>query len=154
VDDLRFAAAVGRARDLVDSSLKAEMAQRVMKLLDRAPDNYASRFTVQIGSRIQIVTVEEVEWIGTAGDYVELHVNGRSFLLRETMASLEQRLDPAKFLRIHRSRIVQSKGILDLRSIENREFMLKLSDGSEHRAAPTQIDLSAGCHQVGSDKID
>ncbi len=140
VDDSRFAAAISRARDLVDSSLKAEMAQRVMKLLDRVSNNYASRFTVQTGSRIQIVTTEEVEWIGSAGDYVELHVNGRSFLLRETMASLEQKLDPTKFLRIHRSRIVQSKGIVELRSIENREFMVKLSDGSEHRSSRTHAD--------------
>jgi two-component system LytT family response regulator len=95
---------------------------------------------VQTGSRIQIVTAEEVEWIGAAGDYVELHVSGRSFLLRETMASLEQRLDPARFLRIHRSRIVQSKGISELRSIENREFMVKLSDGSEHRSSRTYAD--------------
>ena len=92
--------------DLVDSTLKADMAQRVMKMLDRAPDGFASRFTVQAGSRIQIVTAEDVEWIGAAGDYVELHVNGRSYLLRETMASLEQRFDPAMFIRIHRSRIV------------------------------------------------
>jgi len=42
------------------------------------------------------VFAEDVEWIGAAGDYVELHVNGRSYLLRETMASLEQRLDPTK----------------------------------------------------------
>ncbi|MGC2402857.1 MAG: LytTR family DNA-binding domain-containing protein [Acidobacteriaceae bacterium] len=140
VDDARFAAAVGRARDLIDSSSKAEMAQRVMKLLDRASDKYASRFTVQTGSRVQIVTTDDVEWIGAAGDYVELHVDGRSFLLRETMASLEQKLDPAKFLRIHRSRIVQSRGILELRSIENREFMIKLSDGSEHRSSRTYAD--------------
>jgi two-component system LytT family response regulator len=125
---------------LVDSSSKADMAQRVMKLLDHPPDHYASRFTVQTGSRIQIVTAEEVEWIGAAGDYVELHLNGRSFLIRETMASLEQKLDPAKFLRIHRSRIVQSKGILELRSIENREFMVKLLDGSEHRSSRTYAD--------------
>ena len=83
VDDTRFAAAVGRARDLVDSELKADMAQRVMKMLDGAADRYTSRFTVQTGSRIQIVTAEDVEWIGAAGDYVELHVNGRSFLLRD-----------------------------------------------------------------------
>jgi two-component system LytT family response regulator len=140
VDDTRFAAAIGRARDLVDSALKADMAQRVMKMLDRASDGFASRFTVQAGSRIQIVIAEDVEWIGAAGDYVELHVNGRSFLLRETMASLEQRLDPAKFLRIHRSRIVRSKGILELRSIENREFTVKLSDGSEHRSSRTYAD--------------
>ena len=140
VDDSRFAVAVGRARDLADSSLKAEMAQRVLKLLDRTAENYVSRFTVQTGSRIQIVTAEEVEWIGAAGDYVELHVDGRSFLLRETMTSLEQRLDPAKFLRIHRSRIVQSRGIVELRSIENREFMVKLSDSSEHRSSRTYAD--------------
>jgi two-component system, LytTR family, response regulator len=140
VDDTRFAAAVSRARDLVNSALKADMAQRVMKMLDRTSDGFASRFTLQAGSRIQIVIAEDVEWIGAAGDYVELHVNGRSFLLRETMASLEQRLDPAKFIRIHRSRIVQSKGIVELRSIENREYMVKLSDGSEHRSSRTYAD--------------
>jgi two-component system LytT family response regulator len=140
VDDTRFATAVARARDLIDSKLRAEMATRVVKMLDRAPDRYASRFTVQTGARIQIVIAEDIEWIGAAGDYVELHVNGRTFLLRETMASLEQRLDPAKFLRIHRSRIVQSKSIQELRSIENREFTVKLSDGSEHRSSRTYAD--------------
>jgi two-component system LytT family response regulator len=140
VDDTRFAAAVGRARDLVDSELKAEMAQRVLKMLDGASDRYASRLAVQTGSRIQIVTAEDVEWVGAAGDYVELHVNGCSFLLRETMTSLEQRLDPEKFIRIHRSRIVRLKGILELRSIENREFTVKLSDGSEHRSSRTYAD--------------
>ena len=140
VDDTRFAEAVGRARDLVDSELKTEMAKRVMKMLDRASGGFASRFTVQTGTCIQIVKVEDVEWIAAAGDYVELHANGHSFLLRETMASLEQRLDPVRFLRIHRSRIVQSKGILELQSIENREFVVKLSDGSEHRSSRTYAD--------------
>jgi len=140
LDDTRFAAAVDRARDQVDSALKADMAQRVMKMLDRTSDGFVSRFTVQTGSRIQIVIAEEVLWIGAAGDYAELHVSGRSYLLRETMASLEQRLDPAKFIRIHRSRIVQSKGILELRSVENREFTVTLSDGSEHRSSRTYAD--------------
>ena len=140
LDDTRFAAAVNRARDQVDSALKADMAQRVMKMLDRTSDGFVSRFTVQTGSRIQIVIAEEVLWIGAAGDYAELHVSGRSYLLRETMASLEQRLDPAKFIRIHRSRIVQAKGILELRSMENREFTVTLSDGSEHRSSRTYAD--------------
>jgi len=141
VDDTRFAAAIGRARELVDSKLKADdMAQRVIRMLGHASDAYTSRFTLQTGSRIQIVMAEDVEWIGAAGDYVELHVNGRSFLIRETMSSLEQKLDPEQFLRIHRSRIVQSKDILELRSIENREFTIKLSDGSEHRSSRTYAD--------------
>ena len=140
VDDSRFAAAVARAREQVDSASKTTMGQRVLRLLDQTSGRYASRFTVQTGSRIQIVAADDVEWIGAAGDYVELHVNGRSFLIRETMFSLEQRLDPAKFLRIHRSRIVQSRSIMELRSIENREFTLKLSDGSEHRSSRTYAD--------------
>jgi two-component system LytT family response regulator len=70
VDDTRFAAAVCRARDLVDSALKADMAQRVMKMLGRTSDGFASRFTVQAGSRIQIVIAEDVEWIGAAATVV------------------------------------------------------------------------------------
>jgi two-component system LytT family response regulator len=140
VSNARFTAALGRAYKLVDSASKATMAERVLGMLDRTADRYASRFTVQTGSRIQIVIAEDVEWIGAAGDYVELHVGGRSFLLRETMASLGQRLDPTKFLRIHRSRMVQSRGILELRSIEKREFIVKLADGSEHRSSRTYAD--------------
>jgi two-component system LytT family response regulator len=140
VDDARFAAAVSRAQKLVDATLKASMAERILKMLDQVPEKYASRFAVQIGSRIQIVLAEDVEWVGAAGDYVELHVSGRSYLLRETMASLERRLDPAKFLRIQRSRIVQTGSILELCSIENREFIVRLSDGSEHRSGRTYAD--------------
>jgi two-component system LytT family response regulator len=140
VDDERFAAAIGRARKLVDSSLKARMAERVLRMLDQTQEKFVSRFTVQTGSRIQIVQADDVEWIGAAGDYAELHAHGRAFLLRETMASLEQRLNPAKFLRIHRSRMVQAGNIVELRSIENREFMVRLSDGSEHRSSRTHAD--------------
>jgi two-component system LytT family response regulator len=140
VDDARFAAAIGRARRLLDSALKTRMAERVLQMLDQTSEKYASRFTVQTGSRIQIVLAEDVEWIAAAGDYVELRVSGRSYLLRETMASLEQRLDPTKFLRMHRSRIVRTASILELRSIENREFTVKLSDGSQHRSSRTYAD--------------
>jgi two-component system LytT family response regulator len=106
----------------------------------RSTDLAGTDSTVQTGSRIQIVVAKDVDWIGADGDYVELCVSGHSFLLRETMASLEQRLDPAKFLRIHRYRIVQSKSILELRSVGNHEFTVKLSDGSEHRSSRTYAD--------------
>jgi two-component system LytT family response regulator len=140
VDDERFAAAIGRARKLADSSLKTKMAERVLQMLDQTQEKFVSRFTVQTGPRIQIVQAEDVEWIGAAGDYAELHAHGRAYLLRETMASLEQRLNPANFLRIHRSRIVQAANIVELRSIENREFLVRLSDGSEHRSSRTHAN--------------
>ena len=140
VDDIRFAAAIRRAQKLVDSALKVTMAERVLEMLDRTSEKWASRFAVQTGSRIQVVLAEDIEWIGAAGDYAELHANGRCYLLRETMASLERRLDPSKFLRIHRSRIVRSESIRELCPIENREFKVNLSDGSEHRSSRTYAD--------------
>lgn len=72
VDDERFAAAIGRARKLLDSSLKASMAERVLRMLDQTQERFISRFTVQTGPRIQIVQVDDVAWIGAAGDYAEL----------------------------------------------------------------------------------
>jgi two-component system LytT family response regulator len=139
-DDARFAEAVGRAHRLVDSALTATMAERVLAMLGRTPERYVSRFRVQTGSRIHIVPAEDVEWIGAAGDYAELHVSGLSHLIRESMASLERRLDPAMFLRIHRSRFVQTQRIVELHSIESREFIVRLSDGSEHRSSRTYTD--------------
>lgn len=140
VDDERFAVAVDRARKLVDSSSKTRLTERILQMLGRNSEKYVSRFTVRTGSRIQIVLAEDTEWISAAGDYAELHVRGRSHLLRETMTSLEQKLDPARFLRIHRSRIVRIDCIVELRGIENREYIVKLRDGSEHRSSRTYAE--------------
>jgi two-component system, LytTR family, response regulator len=140
VDDERFAAAVDRARKLDDATSRIQMTERILQMLGRDSEKHVSRFIVRTGSRIQIVLVEDIDWIGAAGDYTELHVRGRSHLLRETMNSLEQNLNPAEFLRIHRSRIVRTSRIRELRSIENREFMVSLSDRSEHRSSRTYAD--------------
>lgn len=101
---------------------------------------YASRFNVRTGSRIQVVSVEELEWVAAAGNYSELHTRNGVHLLRETMNSLEKKLDPSRFARIHRSKIVSLGSILELRSLENREFVLRLSDGSHHRSSRTHAD--------------
>lgn len=140
VDDERFAAAVERARKLGDSTFRLHMTERILQLLGRNREKYASRFVVRTGSRIQIVHTEDTDWIGAAGDYAELHVRGRAHLLRETMNSLEQKLDPAQFLRIHRSRIIRTGCIVELLGIENREYLVKLSDGSQHRSSRTYAE--------------
>jgi two-component system LytT family response regulator len=123
IDDGRFATAVERARSR------------------RPPTRtYATRFAVRTGSRIEVVMADDVEWIARSGDYAELHTRTRTHLVRETMGSLEQRLDPAAFLRIHRSRMVRATSIRQLRSIENREYLVTLGDGSEHRSSRTYAD--------------
>jgi len=99
-----------------------------------------TRFLVRTGQRIQIVPVEDVTWISAAGDYVELHTRTATHLLRDTMSSLGRRLDPDKFARIHRSRIVNLERIQELRSVENREYVVQLCDGSQHRSSRTYAE--------------
>jgi two-component system, LytTR family, response regulator len=135
LDDERFARAVQRARQVQDTDSKVRMSERILRLLGENAGKYVSRFPVRTGSRIQVVLADDIEWIAAAGDYAELHCSGHHHLLRETMNSLEQKLDPAKFLRIHRSRIVRLTCVRELRAIDNREYLVKLSDGSEHRSS-------------------
>jgi len=140
VDDERFAAAVDRARRLGDSALRTRMTERILQMLGRDSGRYTSRFVVRSGSRIRIVHAEDTEWIGAAGDYSELHVRGSSHLVRETMNALEQKLDPERFLRVHRSRIVQTACIVELTAFDNREYLIRLTDGSQHRSSRTYAD--------------
>jgi two-component system LytT family response regulator len=135
LDDERFARAVQRARQVQDTNSKIRMSERLLRLLGKNFGRYVSRFPVRTGVRIQVVLTDDIEWIAAAGDYVELHFGGRHHLLRESMNSMEQKLDPAKFLRIHRSRIVRSTCVRELQALDNREYLVKLSDGSEHRSS-------------------
>ena len=140
LDDERFSIAVNRARNQLDTTRKAALVGRMLQSLDQNNGRYTSRFVVRVGLRIQIVLVEDLEWIAAAGDYSELHTPHATHLLRETMNTLEQKLDPEQFARIHRSRIVRLDQILELRSIENREYVVKLRDGSQHRSSRTYAD--------------
>ena len=133
VDDERFAVALDRARKLDDSTARIRMTERILRMLGRDSEKHASRFVVRTGSRIQIVLVEDIDWIGAAGDYTELHVRGRSHLLRETMNSLEQNLDPAKFMRIHRSIIVNLKRIQKLELQAGGDYEVVLQSGDRLR---------------------
>jgi hypothetical protein len=108
--------------------------------LDQNGAERTFRFTVRTGPRILLVPADDVAWISAAGDYVELHTRNATHLLRETMNSLGQKLDPAGFARIHRSKIINLARILELRSIENREYIVKLCDGSQHRSSRTYAD--------------
>jgi len=92
---------------------------------------------VKSGARIQMVDAQDIDWISAAGDYAELHVKDAAHLLRETMTALEGRLDPAQFARIHRSKIVNLSRILELRTMDNGEYLVKLKDGTQHRASRT-----------------
>jgi hypothetical protein len=102
------------------------------------PDQeYATQFAIRAGSRIQVVYERDLLWVSAARDYVELHTANGTFLLRETMRSLEWRLDPSRFVRIHRSRFVRWNQIAELVKEDNGEYRVKLLDGTVHSSSRT-----------------
>ncbi len=92
---------------------------------------YVQRLVVKSAGYIFFLNVDEIDWIEAAGNYVRLHVAGKTHLLRDTMSAMEQKLDPATFVRIHRSAIVNLHRLKRLRPLQNSEYALLLHDGTE-----------------------
>jgi two-component system LytT family response regulator len=134
----RFVAALDRARAQMEKASKVELATRILHLLGQEDVKRSPRFVVKSGPRIQFVDAAEIDWISAAGDYAELHVNGAVHLMRETMAALEAKLEPTRFARIHRSKIVNLSRIAEMRSVDNGEYIVKLRDGTQHRSSRTR----------------
>ncbi|MDQ3745256.1 MAG: LytTR family DNA-binding domain-containing protein [Acidobacteriota bacterium] len=140
IDDERFTEAVKRARGQIKLQRAGTLEQRLRALLaehssQTKPGRHAERFAIRTGTRIAFVLAEEIDWIEAAGDYAGLHVGKRTHLLRETLNSLETRLDPSRFVRIHRSTIVRASRIRELQALPNREFVVRLQDGTDLRAS-------------------
>ncbi len=144
IDDARFESALMHARETIRNHGVPDFERRIRELLknsgEREAVRYETRFSVRTGQRIIVVLVNDIDWIEACGDYVTLHVGNRSHLLRQTMNRMESQLDPARFLRIHRSTIVQTSRIRELVALDNREFLLRLSDGKELKASRSYSD--------------
>jgi two-component system LytT family response regulator len=100
-------------------------------------------FTVRVGARTVLVPAAEVERIEADGDYATLHAGGKTWLVRERLHTLATQLDPRQFLRVHRSAIVRLDMIAELRSLTNRDALLRLRDGSLLRASRTYMPALA-----------
>ena len=88
------------------------------------------RFAVRTRDRFVIVPAAEVEWIGAAGNYAELHVAGATHLVRATMAELEAGLDPARFTRIHRGTLVRIDCVREVVPATHGDYDVQLRDGT------------------------
>ena len=89
------------------------------------------------GNEFSFIQVGDVDWIEGLGDYAGLHVGDRIHLVREPLTSLEARLDPTQFVRIHRSTIVQVERIARVDPSSNRDAVLTLRDGNILRVSRT-----------------
>jgi two-component system, LytTR family, response regulator len=80
--------------------------------------------------RVRVVDLRSVSWVGAEGDYVRFHQKGQSLLLRQTMSSAERELAPRRFLRIHRSAIVNLDFIVEMRPVPGGDCQVMLKDGT------------------------
>jgi two-component system LytT family response regulator len=93
-----------------------------------------------MGSKVSFVRADDVEWIEADGNYAQLFARGRVHLVRETMNSIEGRLDSAKFVRVHRSVIVQVDAIASMEPHLHGEWEIKMRDGTKFTSSRTHSD--------------
>lgn len=94
------------------------------------PEPWLQRLVVRRGDRLVPLRVAELDWIGAEGNYVALHQGEATYLHRESLASLEGRLDPDRFLRIHRSLLVNVERVKDLQPDPNGDLQVRLHSGA------------------------
>ncbi|HVW76982.1 MAG TPA: LytTR family DNA-binding domain-containing protein [Alloacidobacterium sp.] len=144
IDDVRFVEAVERVQRVLQMEKDTTLSERLESLLadlhSRRATGNQQRFAIRNGRRIFFVTANEVEWIEAQGDYAALHVSGKTHLLREPLHILERRLDPAVFVRIHRSTIVRLDRIAEMQALANRDCLLRLKDGTSLRVSRSYSD--------------
>lgn len=147
-DRERFTEALQRARKQIERNETGDLGQRLlalMKDLRRAPPR-AERLVVKSGGRLFFLRADEIDWIEAAGNYVRVHVGSESHLLRETMQAIQARLDPEKFFRIHRCRIVNMERVQELQPWYNGEYAVLLQTG-------TRLTLSRGYREKLQERL-
>ena len=126
----RFKSALMHARQHLSS-------RRALGTREAAGAERRDRLVIKSSGRIYFVRIREIDWCEAAGNYVRLHVGPQTHLVRGTMGHIESQLDPAQFVRVHRSTIVNVDRIQELRSSFNGEYVILLSD-------KTRLTLSRG----------
>ena len=139
-DEERFHAALARAKLHLHNSRLSEKLQALLAAVQAPGEGreYLQRLSIKDSGRVVFLDVAEVDWIEAADYYVQLHAGGKSYLHRESMQRLEERLDPACFLRIHRSAIVNRARVKELRHRNGRELVCILANGVTLKVARSQ----------------
>ncbi|MGC2612643.1 MAG: LytTR family DNA-binding domain-containing protein [Terracidiphilus sp.] len=124
----RLRSAVMRARDQLRTGERNDDRSQTR---DGAPGQYTARIIFKSRGRILFLPVSDIRWIGAEENYVRICTGTETHLLRETMNSMEQRLDPETFLRVHRSAIVNLRYVKEVRTETRGDFMVHLINGQK-----------------------
>lgn len=137
IDPRRFHEAVDRVRRRLaePGTGTAELSRLLTEL--RQIRGYPQRIAARRGSAVAMVAVDDIHWIEARGNYARLHVDQESHLVREPLKSLEARLDPARFTRIHRGTIVNLSRIATVEPYFHGEYIVTLKNGTRLTSSRT-----------------
>ena len=144
----RFQQTLQHAREHLERRRAGDLGRRLLALVqDIKPEpTKLDRLVVKSGGRVFFLRTDEIDWIEAAGNYVRLHLSEDSHLFRETMNNMEARLDTRRFVRIHRSRIVNTDRIKELQPWFNGEYVVVLQNG-------TRLTLSRGYREKLQERL-
>jgi two-component system LytT family response regulator len=139
IDRERFQKTLVRVRNQLDNAKSKQLQDKLSALLRRLdeskqreqPSRFVERVAIKKSGRVFFLNVEDIDWIGAHGNYVQIKAQGQAHLLRETMDGIEQKLDPDKFVRLRRSTIARIERIKELQPLFNGEYALTLKDGTQ-----------------------
>ena len=129
----RLGRALQHARDHLRHHRAGQSAGQLTALLQdlKTEPRRTGRLAVKADGRILFVKMEDIDWVEAADNYATLHVGAESMMMRETMATLETRLDPCGFVRVSRSAIVNTERVRELQPLFHGEYALILQDGTK-----------------------
>ncbi|MBX7222044.1 MAG: LytTR family DNA-binding domain-containing protein [Blastocatellia bacterium] len=129
----RFERALRRAKQHIRREQQDNLNNKMLEMLEdlRGNSRFLDRIVVKNDGRVFFVKTDRLEWVEAEGNYIRLHVGKESYLLRETISNLERQLDPRKFLRIHRSAIVNIDTISEMQPLFHGDYRVLLRDGTQ-----------------------
>jgi two-component system LytT family response regulator len=142
-DAVRFKDAFSRARRRLAGAAAEERARKLDALLaqvEAQPPRSRERLLVRSDGRLYFVRIDDIDWVEAAGNYVKLHVGRDTHLMRETMSGIEKMLDPSRFLRSHRSAIVNLDRVREMQPWFSGEYTVILRDGTQLRLSRVYRD--------------
>ena len=137
--DERFEATMTRVKARLGERSIGEFGQRILKMVAASPsaERRLDRLVVKSAGTTRFIRAIDIDWIEAAGVYVTLHVAGKEMLYRAALNDLADRLDPRRFVRVHRSALVNIESIVQLEPMSLGEFEAVLKNGSRTRVSRT-----------------
>ncbi len=144
----RFTQAVTKVLGLMEKDKQSETNTAIETLLALynqkknlfGPGTYPSRLLVKANKRIFFVSVEDIIWLEASGDYVKIHLQDAHYLINDSLSNIEQTLDPRRFIRVHRSHIVNLECIIEFKPYFNGEYILVMSNRQEVKLSRSYKD--------------